>query len=146
MYNIRVYGLLIENNAVLVSDEYYKEIYMTKFPGGGHEIGESLIDCLKREFIEELNLEINILSHFYTTDFFVPSFFNSNHQLISIYYLVQRKNTNSIAISTKKFDFKPLHGAQSLRWIQLKDMNDDDFTYPIDKKVAILLKNSFNLY
>lgn len=145
MYNIRVYGLLIEEGAVLVSDEFYKEIYMTKFPGGGHEIGESLLDCLKREFMEELNMEINVLNHFYTTDFYVPSFFNSSHQLISVYYLVERKNQNSINTSGQKFDFKPLHGAQSLRWIKLIDLLEDDFTFPIDKKVASMLKNSYNL-
>ena len=109
MYNIRVYGLLIENDAVLVSDEFYKGLYMTKFPGGGHEIGESLIDCLHREFKEELDININIIKHFYTTDFYVPSFFNPKDQLISIYFLVNRVENAPIITSNKKFDFDPVH-------------------------------------
>lgn len=145
MYNIRVYGLLILNNAVLVSDEFYKGIYMTKFPGGGHEIGESLTDCLHREFKEELDLIINIKEHYYTTDFYVPSFFNQNHQLISIYYLIESPHTASIVTSHKKFDFEPVHGAQSLRWLPIKDIIEDDLTYPIDKKVVTMLKNSHYL-
>ena len=145
MYNIRVYGLLIENDAVLVSDELYKDIYMTKFPGGGHEIGESLIDCLHREFSEELGLEIIIKSHFYTTDFYIPSFFNRDHQLISVYYLIARKPDGLINISKKKFDFEPVHGAQSLRWLSLSEISEDDLSYPIDKKVVTMLKNSHNL-
>jgi 8-oxo-dGTP diphosphatase len=145
MYNIRVYGLLISNNAVLVSDEFYKGIYMTKFPGGGHEIGESLIDCLHREFKEELDLIINIKEHYYTTDFYVPSFFNQNHQLISVYYLIDSPHTASIVTSNKKFDFEPVHGAQSLRWLPIKDIIEDDLTYPIDKKVVAMLKNSHYL-
>lgn len=146
MYNIRVYGLLIEQAAVLVSDELYKDIYMTKFPGGGHEPGESLIDCLHREFKEELGLEIRIKSHFYTTDFYIPSFFNSNHQLICIYYLIERKANGLINTSSKKFDFEPVHGAQSLRWLSLNEINEEDLSYPIDKKVVTMLKNSHNLY
>jgi 8-oxo-dGTP diphosphatase len=145
MYNIRVYGLLISNNAVLVSDEFYKGIYMTKFPGGGHEIGESLTDCLHREFKEELDLIINIKEHYYTTDFYVPSFFNQNHQLISVYYLIDSAHTASIVTSNKKFDFEPVHGAQSLRWLPIKDISEDDLTYPIDKKVVTMLKNSHYL-
>lgn len=143
MYNIRVYGLLIENDAVLVSDEFYKGIYMTKFPGGGHEIGESLIECLLREFKEELNLNIHIISHFYTTDFYVPSFFNPKDQLISIYYLVKRVENIPLIGSHKKFDFEPFHGAQSIRWLNLNDLDEAELTYPIDKKVVTMLKNSY---
>jgi 8-oxo-dGTP diphosphatase len=145
MYNIRVYGLLIANDAVLVSDEFYKGIYMTKFPGGGHEIGESLIDCLHREFKEELDLTIEVKEHYYTTDFYVPSFFNQNHQLISIYYLIHSSQIASLVTSNKRFDFEPVHGAQSLRWLLIKDINEDDLTYPIDKKVVTMLKNSYYL-
>lgn len=145
MYNIRVYGLLIENGAVLVSDEYYKGIFMTKFPGGGHEIGESLPECLHREFKEELDIEIQILEHFYTTDFFVPSFFNQEHQLISIYYLIKRDTQVNLKTSNQKFDFEPIHGAQSLRWLNIDLIKEDELSYPIDKKVVALLKNSYNL-
>jgi len=43
---------------------------MTKFPGGGLQFGEGTIDCIKREFREELGCEIGVLKHFYTTDYF----------------------------------------------------------------------------
>lgn len=145
MYNIRVYGLLIQNNAVLVSDEMYKGIYMTKFPGGGHEIGESLIECLHREFKEELDLEISIKQHFYTTDFYVPSFFNKKEQLISVYYLIENIKNSPIITSSAKFDFEPLQKTQSLRWLNIFDLEEEELTYPIDKKVATLLKNSYYL-
>jgi ADP-ribose pyrophosphatase YjhB (NUDIX family) len=143
MYNIRVYGLLIEQNSVLVSDEVYNGIYMTKFPGGGHEIGEGLIECLKREFMEELALEINIKQHFYTTDFYVQSFFNKNHQLISIYYLIETNKNTKLKTSTQKFDFDSQKPTQSLRWIKINDLLEDDLTYPIDKKVVAMLKKTY---
>ncbi|MEN0057112.1 MAG: NUDIX domain-containing protein, partial [Mucilaginibacter sp.] len=76
-FNVRVYGLLInEQNQVLISDEQEYGHRFIKFPGGGLEIGEGLIDGLKREFVEECQAEVEILSHFYTTDFYVRSAFN----------------------------------------------------------------------
>ncbi len=57
-FNIRVYGVLInQQNQVLVSDEYIRGSYYTKFPGGGLELGEGTRNCLKREFKEEMDLE-----------------------------------------------------------------------------------------
>ncbi|MBC7616277.1 MAG: NUDIX hydrolase, partial [Pedobacter sp.] len=88
-FNVRVYGLLInENNEVLLSDEREYGMDFTKFPGGGVELGEGLIEALKREFMEECNVEIDVLSHFYTTDFYEKSSFNES-QVLSIYYLVK---------------------------------------------------------
>ena len=49
MFNIRVYGILInEQKQVLVSDEFIRGNYYTKFPGGGLELGEGTRDCLKK--------------------------------------------------------------------------------------------------
>src|SRR3954469_17671920 len=90
MFNIRVYGILLgDNNEVLVSDEFIRGNYYTKFPGGGLEYGEGTRECLKREFIEEMNLKVEVLDHIYTTDFFQQSAFNPDHQIISIFYGVK---------------------------------------------------------
>ena len=141
IFNIRVYGLLInDKNEVLVTDEFRFGKEMTKFPGGGLQFGEGTIDCLKREFIEELNCKIKIVKHFYTTDFFQPSAFHKDHQLISIYYIVKNISPLKNKISKSKFDFKKKEGAQSFRWISLSTICKDDFTFPIDKKIAEMLK------
>ena len=87
MFNLRVYGIYInEQHQILVSDEYIRGQYFTKFPGGGVELGEGTRDCLKREFREEMNLKIEVEEHIYTTDFFQPSVFKNGDQIISIYY------------------------------------------------------------
>lgn len=142
-FNIRVYGLLINSsNEVLLSDEYRMNMYMTKFPGGGLEYGEGTVDCLKREFQEELNLDISIEKHFYTTDYFQPARFFENIQLISIYYLVQAPSLDSIPISKSKFDIDATEGQQAFRWVKIEDLRNEDFTFPIDQKVAHLLQNT----
>lgn len=141
MYNIRAYGLWIQENSVLVSDEFERGIYMTKFPGGGHEFGESLTECVVREFKEELDLRVSVLRHFYTTDFFVTSAFNPNQQLISHYYVVKAEETPLFRLSQKSFDFpNDVQRGQSFRWLKLADINAEDFTFPIDRHVAGLLK------
>jgi len=96
-FNIRVYGLLInDRNEILLSDELRNGMAFTKFLGGGLEFGEGKIDCLKREFIEELGIEIEIKELLYFTDFYLHSAWSKNDQLISIYYFVDYNLKNSL--------------------------------------------------
>ncbi len=139
--NVRVYGILIQDNHVLVSDEYIKGNYITKFPGGGLEYGEGTTECLIREFKEELNLSIEVVSHFYTTDFFVNSAFSNQSQIISVYYIVKPLQDFDFTISEKIFDFKDIkEGAQSMRWVDIDSISENDFTFIIDKHVADMLE------
>jgi 8-oxo-dGTP diphosphatase len=88
-FNVRVYGLyLTGDNKLMVCEEIIREQKIIKFPGGGLEYGEGTIDCLKREFVEEMGIEIEVLSHYYTTDYFQPSAFDDS-QVISIYYFIR---------------------------------------------------------
>src|SRR5450755_4038572 len=106
MFNIRVYGILSgKNKEVLVSDEFIRGNRYTKFPGGGLEFGEGTRDCLKREFLEEMDLNVQVTDHLYTTDFFQMSAFNPAHQIISIYYRVEAMDEIRVPLRTGLFDF-----------------------------------------
>ena len=142
-FNVRVYGILLnEKKQVLVSDEYIRGKYYTKFPGGGLEFGEGTIDCLIREFKEETNNAVEVTSHFYTTDFYQQSAYNASHQIISIYYLVKSVGDFKITTTDKIFDFVTKEKyAQKFRWIPLKKISGDDFTLPIDKVVGDMLRS-----
>jgi 8-oxo-dGTP diphosphatase len=142
-FNVRVYGLLINNNGeLLISDEQEYGIQFTKFPGGGLEHGEGLIDGLKREFVEECNVEVEVINHFYTTDFFVKSAFN-NSQIISVYYVVNNLSPLNLSFKNIPFDFESEGEIlQAFRWIKLTDLKVDDFTFPTDQHVAKLLIDS----
>src|ERR1035437_4833670 len=142
IFNIRVYALLInERNEVLITDEFRFGKEMTNFPGGGLNWGEGTIDCVRRECREEMGCEIEVIKHFYTTDFFQPAAFYENQQLISIYYIVKNTTPLSVSISNKKNDFEKKEGAQSFRWISVSELSIEEFTFPIDKKVSLLLRN-----
>ena len=145
IFNVRIYGILIENDAVLVSDEIHHGQHITKFPGGGLQFGEGTIECVKREFKEELDLDIEIIRHFYTVDFFQLSAFDNKQQVIGIYYLVSNNTTHTINIVEERFKFKNNdHGQQVFRWIKMENLSSEKFTFPIDKHVANMIKENFS--
>lgn len=143
-FNVRVYGLLFnENNHVLISDEEEYGFQFSKFPGGGLEYGEGLIDALKREFVEECQTEIEVLKHFYTTDFFIKSVFNES-QVISVYYLVKPVSGIDLDFRDKAFDFLEKGDVlQAFRWKSIHEFNKDELTFPTDQKVLELLKEKW---
>ncbi len=151
MFNLRVYGILInDTNQVLVSDEFIRGNYYTKFPGGGLEPGEGTRDCLRREFMEEMRLNVEVGEHLYTTDFYQQSAFNPAHQIISIYYYVKALEpiTAPLRSSAFAFDERELKQyadtgeTETFRFISWPDFSEESVSLPIDKIVAKLLKES----
>ena len=140
LFNVRVYGILINaKQEVLISDEQEYGYQFTKFPGGGLEYGEGLIDGLKREFLEECNTTMEVLTHFYTTDFFVKSAFNDS-QVISIYYKVNNTEPLNLNFKTKVFDFDGTGEVlQSFRWVEISELQPGHMTFAIDQHVAKLI-------
>ena len=152
LFNVRVYGILLgENKQVLVSDEYIRGEYFTKFPGGGLEFGEGPRDCLKREFKEEMDLDVEVTDHLYTTDFFQMSAFNPEHQIISIYYFARALEPIKAPLRTKPFDFDERElkvyaerkETETFRFIDWAAFNEQSVHLPIDKVVAALLKEKY---
>ncbi len=140
-FNVRVYGLLCNSfDEVLVTDELISGYRLTKFPGGGLEFGEGTLECIKRECKEELDLDVNVISHFYTTDFFVESIFNKEQQVISIYYLLEAMPGSTLTTSTYA-DFEGFIEGEirSIRWLQIDFELINEVSLPIDKKVCELL-------
>lgn len=149
MFNIRVYGIIInDKKQVLVSDEFIRGNYYTKFPGGGLEFGEGTRDCLKRELKEELGIDSEIGKHIYTTDYFQMSAFNPSHQIISIYYYAKALEPFGVPLRTKEFDFdeeqlkiyQQTKQTETFRYIDQKDFSAESVTLPIDKIVAEMIK------
>lgn len=150
-FNLRVYGILInEQNQLLVTDELIRGNRFTKFPGGGLEFGEGTRDCLAREFMEEMNLKVEVLEHIYTTDFYQESAFRPGDQIIAIYYRVKALEPISVRISTTPFDFDAnqmrlydeRRETESFRFIDWKDVSEKSVTLPIDKLVVQMIKGN----
>ena len=149
MFNIRVYGILINAaSQVLLSDEYIRGAYITKFPGGGLEPGEGTRDCLKREFMEEMDLNVSVEDHIYTTDFYQQSAFNPAQQIISVYYFVKALGAITVPLRSKVFDFDETQlkvyastgETETFRFVNWSDFSEASMTLSIDKYVSSLLK------
>ena len=151
-FTIRVYGILLDRSRILVSDEYIRGGYFTKFPGGGMELGEGTRECLKREFKEETNLDVEIGEHIYTTDYYQVSGFNLSKQIVAIYYFVNPLGKINLTTKDVPFDFEPYQIAdpngqsEVFRWIDWNNLSEDDVHLPIDKKVVTLIKENFTAH
>ena len=152
MFNIRVYGILInEKKQVLVSDEFIRGNYYTKFPGGGLEFGEGTRDCLKREFMEEMNLQVEIGEHIYTTDFYQMSAFNPGHQIISIYYEAKALELINVPLRLNPFEFDERQMSvyhetgetETFRMIDWEKFSSESVSLPIDKVVVQIVKGKY---
>ena len=129
--NIRVYAIYLnEKNELMALDEGYAGEKLIKLPGGGLEFGEGTIECLHREFAEELNLKIEVLEHFYTQEDFLVSRFRENEQLLTIYYTVNILNLEELKIIDESIE--------KVKWISLHKKNP--LPLPIDKIVFQKLK------
>lgn len=125
-FNIRVYGLYITGGQVMVCEEMIRGEKIIKFPGGGLEFGEGTLDGLKREFAEEMQIGIEIIDHYYTTDYFQPSAYDDS-QLISIYYTVRPVKDLILPLKNEREHF------------YLAALNDallDKVTLPVDHLVV----------
>ena len=133
-FNIRVYALIIFKNDILLSRELIQNEMVYKFPGGGVELGEGIVDALQREAKEEMGQHLNHITHFYTTDFFQLSSFDSSEQLISIYFKASlSKNLNNrLKI--------PVKDQPVFEWKRLVDLDEENLHFPIDKKVLNMIK------
>ncbi len=129
-FNVRVYGIWLHEGKILINEELIRGEKVIKFPGGGLDFGEGTIECLIREWKEELDLTIEVLDHFYTTDFFQLSAFD-NSQVISIYYWVAANEFPAEIIN--------LEENERAYWQDLKEVSGDLFTLPIDRKVGDML-------
>ncbi|TCK84811.1 NUDIX domain-containing protein [Albibacterium bauzanense] len=131
-FNIRSYGIMINHrNEILISDEIYHGQLFSKFPGGGMELGESLSDSLRREFMEECQLNLTSLNLLHITDTVVASIFD-NSQVIGVYYQVFTDELLSIPTKTIAFDFEE-DSQQSFRWVSLQNFKAEDLTFEMDQ-------------
>lgn len=139
-FTIRVYALLVnKEHEILLMNESYRGIEFTKFPGGGLEWGEGLRDCVSRELHEELGLSNIDLQHYYTTDFFIESYFDTTTQVISVYYKTKQP-IDKQSITLTKTDTRLL----GFKWQALKNLSTRDVSFPIDKKVVEMLLSGNN--
>ena len=132
--NVRVYATIVKDKKVLVLHEEYVGEQLMKFPGGGLEFGESVLECVQRELDEELNIKVKNIEHLYTQENFLVSKFRNSEQLLTIYYLAEMIDENELLILDPCID--------KIEWVSL-ETEENPFPLPIDKIVFYVLKKKF---
>jgi hypothetical protein len=100
--------------------------------------------------MEEMNLLVAVGEHLYTTDFFQVSAFNSNHQIISIYYRLTAMEPLTVRVSETPFDFdeaqllryQNTQEIETFRWVPWPMFGAEAVHLPIDKIVADMVKQT----
>lgn len=137
-FNIRIYGIWQRHGQILISHEQSGDLAFHKFPGGGLEQGEGIADALRREFMEELGVNIHTPRLFYINENYIPSAFDPTEQLISVYFRVQ-SGDEPVQMGFEEMRWgKPYK--VNFKWVPEAEILPSLFHFPVDKNVAEKLR------
>ncbi|MEY4669528.1 MAG: hypothetical protein RL518_2227 [Pseudomonadota bacterium] len=89
-FRVALYGVLIENNRVLLATTRVPSGLITNFPGGGLELGEAPLEAVAREFQEETGLHVAVQELLFCSQRFQQNPEYPTEQLMHIFYRVER--------------------------------------------------------
>lgn len=118
--NIRAAGIIIHNNKVLVHRDINKSHYA--LIGGRVAVGENSEETVKREIMEEIGKEVNIIEYIATVENFFKSDEIKYHEILFI-YKAEFKNNEDKLIQEK---MKNIEGKDYLQyeWLDLDKIDN----------------------
>ena len=135
-FNARCYVLIrSKQNRILVMKERWQGVDLNKFPGGGLELGEGLLECIHREIAEEFSSSEKLAySHFFTPTECFASRFKPQEQLLLNYF------TNSTEADELQWSLIPNDpNLLGMQWLELKAENAQWFTLQSDRDAFLKL-------
>lgn len=103
IFNIRITGILIENNEILLVQQKLSDKRNWSLPGGRLERGETISQGLIREMKEETGLDVEIVRMLYLCDVAA-----SSNTILHITFLLRRIG-GEIELPSNEFDENPIH-------------------------------------
>ena len=88
---VRVAGILIKNNKILLIEHKKNDKKYWLIPGGGVDWGESTAEALIREYKEETNLDVIVEKFLFLSETIAP---DKKKHVINLYFKI-RKDENS---------------------------------------------------
>lgn len=125
-FNVRVTGILIEDEQILVVKQKLSESRDWSLPGGRLERGETLEQALKREIKEETGLMVEVGKLLYICDVGT-----SSNTVLHITFSIERKG-GVITLPTNEYDENPIH---DVRFISVKDLTNYGFSEMFQRRV-----------
>ena len=126
MFQIRVTGILIENDEILLVQQKVSAKRNWSLPGGRLECDETMQQGIVREMKEETGLDVEILRMLYVCDVEV-----SEYTVLHITFLL-KKTDGKIMLPTNEFDENPIH---DVKFVPIKELTQYGFS---DKFIQII--------
>ena len=119
IFNIRVTGILIEGNTILLVKQKISDKRNWSLPGGRLERGETLEQGIVREMKEETGLDVEVLKLLYVCD--VKS---SGNTILHITFLLKSVD-GKLELPTNEFDENPI---QDVRFVPVDELAQYGFS------------------
>jgi len=119
---VRVCGLCLDNNRLLmINHKGIKDGDFWAPPGGGLQFGETLEACLKREFLEETGLHIEIQSFQ-----FICEFIKMPLHAIEIFFLVKiSQGSLKIGFDPEMVDNQIIQEVKFMSWTEIMGLDPE---------------------
>ena len=114
-FRVALYGVLVENNQVLMATTRVPSGLITNFPGGGLELGEAPLEAVAREFHEETGLTVAVKELLFCSQQFQQNPEYPTEQLMHIFYRVERVGGELITNGNND-------DVASVEWVTLQDL------------------------
>ena len=105
-FNIRVTGVLIENNKILLVKQNVNDKRNWSLPGGKLEQGETIEQGIIREMKEETGLDVEVVRLLYLCDVSA-----SDNTLLHMTFLLKRV-AGDIELPTNEFESNPIYDVE----------------------------------
>jgi len=115
-FRVAVYGILVLDCKVLLTDTRVPSGIITNFPGGGLELGEAPVEAVEREFREETTITVAVEDLLFCTQRFQQNPEYPHEQLIHLYYRV-RHISGEILKTGNDDDVAAVH------WVALNELS-----------------------
>ena len=117
---VRPTGILIEDGRILVVKQYVTEKRNWSLPGGRLVAGETIEQCLVREWKEETGLDVAVKELLYVTD----RFSRSNTHTVHMTFLLERTGKKPDKYEWTHQDPYPSKSAKALREIRMVPIDE----------------------
>ena len=136
---IRAASILIEDGRICLVKQEVTDTRHWALPGGKLELGETLSECIAREFIEETGLEVRVRELLYVTDRIVTDPFL---HLVHMSFLVEKEEDKILPLEWKHADPHPPASSDTTREVRMVAVNDLD-KYGFPPAFCNILKDNF---
>ena len=92
---IRVAGILIENDKILLIQHHKNNKKYWLIPGGGNDWGETAKEALIREYKEETNMNIEVDEFLFFSETIYP---NKERHILNLFFRIHRNEKNNSII------------------------------------------------